>query len=106
MYEDIFIQVRYKLLTRINSKDILLIEADGNYSKVTTTNTSYLVSATLTQIEADLPQDLFCRVHRAYIVPLNRISDIDADTIYLDNKEIPIAKKYKENLFSRLKILR
>lgn len=106
MYEDIFIQVRYKLLTRVNSKDILLIEADGNYSRVTTTSNSYLISATLTQIEADLPQDLFCRVHRAYIVPLKRIRDIDTDTVFREDKQIPIARQYKENLFSRLKILR
>jgi two-component system LytT family response regulator len=106
MYEDIFIQVRYKLLTRVNSKDILLIEADGNYSKVTTIKNSYLVNATLTQIEADLNPDLFCRVHRAYIVPLSRISDIDADTIFIADKQIPIARQYRENLFSKLKILR
>jgi two-component system LytT family response regulator len=106
MYEDIFIQVRYKLLTRINSKDILLIEADGNYSKITTSNKSYLLSATLNQIEAELSPDLFCRVHRAYIVPLSRISDIDADTLFIEDKQIPIARKYRENLFRRLKILR
>jgi DNA-binding LytR/AlgR family response regulator len=106
MYQDIFIHVRHKLLTRINSKDILLIEADGYYSKITTTTGSYLVNATLTQIEAELPADLFCRVHRSYIIPISRIKDIDADIIHLDNKEIPFAKQYRKNLLDRIKIFR
>jgi two-component system LytT family response regulator len=106
MHEDIFINVSRKHLTKINSRDILLIEADGNYSKFITPTGNFLVTNTLAQIEAELSPEIFCRVHRAYIVPISRIRDIEGNIIFLDGKEIPLAKQYKENLLSRLKIFR
>lgn len=106
MHEDIFIHVRHKLIVRINSRDILFIEADSRYSKFITATGSYLVNATLTEIEADLPSDLFCRVHRAYIIPISGIKQIENDVIYIEDKRIPLKKQYKENLLKRLKIFR
>lgn len=106
MHQDIFILVKHKFLKRVNTRDILLIESEAYYSKFTTTTGSYLINATLTQIEADLPADLFCRVHRSYIIPISRIMSIDDDVIQLDNKSIPFGKQYRENLLSRLKIFK
>lgn len=106
MYEDILIHVRHKLLIRINSRDILLIEADSYYSRFITTTGSYLVNATLTQIEAYLPAHLFCRVHRSYIIPVSGIINIENDVINIHDKRIPLTKQYKENLLSRLKVIR
>jgi two-component system response regulator LytT len=106
MYEDIFINVGRKHFTRINSRDILLVEADGNYSKIITRSGHYLVKYSLSQIEAGLSPDVFCRVHRTYIVPISRINDIDGNVIILDDKKIELAKQYRENLLSRLKIFR
>jgi two-component system LytT family response regulator len=106
MHEDIFINVGRKHLTRINSSDILLIEADGNYSKIITKTSSYLVKDTLSQIEAELPKEIFCRVHRTYIIPISGINDIEGNFIIMDNKKIELARQYRENLLSRLKIFR
>ena len=106
MYEDILIHVRHKLLVRINSRDILLIEADSYYSKVITSTGSYLVNATLAQIEESLPAHLFCRVHRSYIIPISGIINIENDVINLHDRHIPLTKQYRENLLSRMKIIR
>jgi DNA-binding LytR/AlgR family response regulator len=106
MQEEIFLNIRRKLFTRINSGDILLIASEGNYSKFITTRGSYLVNTSITQIDAQLPPERFCRVHPTYIVPIARIKEIDGDLITLDDKQIPLAKKYRNNLFCRIKIFR
>lgn len=106
MDEDIFINVSRKHLTKVNSRDILLVEAYGNYCRFITSKGTYLVTNSLPEIEAKLSPEAFCRIHRSYIVPLTRINDIEGDTVILDDKEILLTKQYKENLLSRLKIIR
>lgn len=106
MQDDIFILVKNKYLTRLNCKDILLIEADGHYSKFITTTGNHLVHATLTQLETELPQEIFCRVHRSYIVRLGQINYIEENMIDLYTRQIPIAKSYKKGFLSRLNVFR
>jgi DNA-binding LytR/AlgR family response regulator len=90
----------------IDSHDILFIESNGRCTKLTTVTTSYILNVSLTQLEADLPADLFCRVHRAYIVQISRIIHINGNLIHLDNKDIPLARQYKKNLFICMKVLK
>ncbi|WP_090108069.1 LytTR family DNA-binding domain-containing protein [Chitinophaga sp. CF118] len=106
MYPEFFIFIRHNFAIKINSKDISFIESHGHYSKMAIVNTSYIINTGLAQLEADLPADLFCRVHRAYIVQIPHIIHIDNNLIHLDNGDIPFGKQYREKLFNRLKIYR
>jgi DNA-binding LytR/AlgR family response regulator len=102
----ILVQLKPNFFTRIEVTDISFIETEGHYAKLVTTKHSYLIRTSLTQLEQVLPAHLFCRVHRAYIVQLNRIIHINENLIQLENKDIPLGKPYRKNLFDRMQIIK
>lgn len=93
------------VLVRVEMKDILWIEALGDYTIINTADKKYVVHSTMKAIEGKLSPDTFIRVHRSYIVSVDKINSIDDTTIVLDKKFIPVGAVYKENLMKRLNLL-
>lgn len=92
------------ILQKINFNDILWLEAQGDYVKVNTTHKSYMVHATLKSIEDKLPPQ-FIRVHRSYIISLDKADRIEENIIYVKNKSIPVSDSYWKSLKDSLNIL-
>jgi DNA-binding LytR/AlgR family response regulator len=105
MHQDIFLKIKSKLFVRINSRDIHHIEVNDHYSKVITATHTYCINIALSKLEALLPADLFCRVNRSFIIPLFHITRIEDDVVLVNNKEITIDKKYRDNLLQRLNVI-
>jgi DNA-binding LytR/AlgR family response regulator len=105
MLKNIFLLIRRKHFAQVNPGTILLIEATGNYAKFVTTKGDYIIKASISQLETQLPPEDFCRVHRSYIVAIAMISEIIDDIIHLEGKQIPLAKQYKNELLSRITIV-
>lgn len=86
---------------KINHKlyfdDIDYIEGFGNYAKFFTKKGMLVTSETLTNIENKLPEITFVRVHKSFIVSLNKIDQIEGNTIRIGNKSIPVGKYYKKS---------
>ena len=76
--------------------DCLYAEAQGNYTKVVTTNTTLLTKMTFSALSALLPGGLFIRTHRSFIVNKAHIRYIEGNRIFIGNNEIPIAGAYKD----------
>ena len=93
------------MLKRISIDDILFLEAMGDYVKVHTTPKFHVVHATLKSIEEKLPSTKFLRVHRSYIVAINKIDFIQEGTIAIGKTTIPVADTHKSNLNKRLNLL-
>lgn len=93
------------MLKRISIDDILFLEAMGDYVKVHTAPKFHVVHATLKSIEEKLPQTKFLRVHRSYIVAINKIDFIQEGTITIGKTTIPVADTHKANLGKRLNLL-
>lgn len=89
------------LLVCIQIKDIMYFEAFGDYVKIGTSEKIYVIHSTLTKIENRLPAD-FLRVHRSYIVSLNKIKNIDQNNLQVGEKIIPISKPMKPKLMSKI----
>lgn len=78
-------------------RDILYIEASGDYMKVYTTTKYYLIHMTMKKLEETLPVDLFVRTHKSYIVSLARIHSLKAESVLLTGDiEIPVSGPYKD----------
>ena len=93
-------------LIKMNVKDILWIEALGDYITIhTTENKKYTIHSTMKVIETKLPPDKFIRVHRSYIVSVDNISSIDDNVIVIGKQLIPVGAVYKENLTKHLNFL-
>lgn len=93
------------VLKRISIDDILFLEAMGDYVKVHTAQKFHVVHATLKSIEEKLPATKFIRVHRSYIVAINKIDYIQEGTISIGKTSIPVADTHKSNLNRRLNLL-
>lgn len=93
------------VLKRIAIDDILFLEAMGDYVKVHTSQKFHVVHATLKSIEEKLPSSKFIRVHRSYIVAINKIDYIQEGTISIGKTSIPVADTHKSNLNKRLNLL-
>lgn len=68
----------------IKVEDIMYVEASGAYAKIVTENRKYITSKTLKVVEALLPKS-FVRIHRSYLVPLNKISSFNSQNVCLKN---------------------
>ena len=102
--ENLFIKVDSELIS-ISTKDVLWIEALGDYVNLITTTKKYTILSTMKNIEEKLPLNQFVRVHRSYFVRTDRIKKISDDIILVENKLIPVSKSYKKELYSRLNML-
>jgi DNA-binding LytR/AlgR family response regulator len=93
------------VLKRISIDDILYLEAMGDYVKVHTPQKFHVVHATLKSLEEKMPSSKFTRVHRSYIVAVNKIDFIQEGTISIGKASIPVADTYKAGLNKRLNLL-
>ena len=93
------------VLKRISVDDILYLEAMGDYVKVHTAQKFHVLHATLKSIEEKLPATRFIRVHRSYIVSLNKIDFIQEGVISIGKASVPVADTYRSTLNKRLNLL-
>ena len=92
-------------LIKINSEEILWIEALENYIIINTTEDKYTVHMTMKALEDKLPAEEFIRVHRSYFVRKDKIESIIEDGIVIGKKLIPVGRTYKKELSKNIKLL-
>ena len=104
--EFIFVKSKSRLI-KLNTKDIFFIEALKDYVVINTLNKRYTIHSTMKDIERKMPQDFFLRVHRSFIVRLDKIAQIEQPNLILEenNKIIPIGGSYKEELIKRINLI-
>jgi len=90
---------------KVDFKEIMYVEALRNYVKLHTSSKSYLVLISLRLIEKELPEHLFCRVHRSYIAGITHITSFDHEVVYIGNKTLPINRGFKNSIAEKVKIL-
>ncbi len=84
---------------KVDFQHILYIEARKNYTRlVMEERPTVLVLVTLKQWEKLLPSDLFCRVHRGYIVSIGKVISFDNRYVYLPGEKITIGEQYRNAL--------
>lgn len=102
--EDIFIKTEGKL-HKILLKDICYIKSEKNNISIFTDSDRINAIYTLSDIEDKLPKNMFVRVHKSFIISLEKIEAIDGEELILkkgknSEKQIPIGEFYKRNLMS------
>ncbi len=91
-------------LVKVLFEDILYVEALKDFSKLFLKDRPMLISAHLKLMEDLLPSDRFLRVHRSYIVALDKISAMQGNVVEIGKQEIPVGTTYKEELLRRLRL--
>lgn len=93
------------ILRKIRLDEILYLEAMGDYVKLHTGQKFHAVHSTLKSIEERLPDTKFIRVHRSYIVALDKIESIQDGDIIISRNAVPVADAYRSTLNSKLNLL-
>ncbi len=94
----IFVKTEYKII-KIDLEDILYIEALKDYIKIYTAHQPVLTLKSLKSFESRLPKDKFMRVHRSYLVAMNKINSVERNTVMIANQSIPISEGYRDRFY-------
>ncbi len=95
-----------KRLVKIALEDIAFVQAKGNYVLIARQkDEDLMVHTTMKKIIEKLPASIFHKVHRSYIVNVNKIVDIEDSSIVIGRSVIPIGKEQRNKLLDRLHLL-
>lgn len=92
----IYVKVDRKMV-KILVDDIIYIESDKDYVKVFTENSTIITRQTISSVEAMLTENKFFRIHRSYIVSLDKIKSFSAEMVAIGNMELPIGRLYRNS---------
>ena len=98
----IFIKTEYRL-EKINLNEILYIEGMRDYRCVYLNEKRIMTLQTFSDLEQELSSEHFFRVHKSFIVALDKIESIERDRIKINGALIPISETYKENFYNLIK---
>ena len=99
---DFFFVRSERKMVKINFDAILYIESLSDYLKIHTETKTIVTRETITNIEAKLPQKLFLRIHRSYIVAIKSITSYTNEYIEIKKKALPISRTYKDAILKKM----
>ncbi|WP_299223258.1 LytTR family DNA-binding domain-containing protein [uncultured Psychroserpens sp.] len=87
---------------RVFVEDILFIEGLKNYVSVQLQDEQIITYSTLKHLASRLPKSQFIQIHKSYIVALTHINKIENDTVWIDQKQLPIGNTYRKQFFESI----
>jgi len=91
-----------KKMVKVMLCDILYIESLKDYIRVKTADKDVITHQKISYLEEKLPDDLFIRIHRSFIVPLKKVESYSSSAIEVPGKELPIGRLYKNKVLDTL----
>jgi DNA-binding LytR/AlgR family response regulator len=85
-----------KRILKVYLDEIIYVESQKDYVRIVTEEKDVVTKQKISYLEERLPKDKFLRVHRSYIVPINRITAFSTTNIEIDEIELPIGRSYKQ----------
>lgn len=101
---DLYVNIDRRLI-KIDLTSIYLIEAKGDYIQIKTFNKNYTVHSTLKKIEDKLPDELFLKVHRSFVINTKHIIDIEDNSVLIEKDVVPVSRSNRPELMKRLNLL-
>ena len=102
----IFVRTEYRL-EKIAYAELLYIEGMRDYRKIHTTSKPIMTLQTFRDFQKEIPANILCRVHKSYMVSIDKIASIEKNAIRIGEKYIPISESYRQvfyDLINRAKI--
>ncbi|NEM98965.1 LytR/AlgR family response regulator transcription factor [Pontibacter burrus] len=88
---------------KVAYNDILYVEGLKNYISMYLPGQRLVTYQSLTELNGQLPQPPFYRVHRSYIISIDKVSMVDGNTVYIGDKAIPIGETYRESFLNMIR---
>jgi DNA-binding LytR/AlgR family response regulator len=102
--EHIFVKSNLKK-RKVILNNIKWIEALGDYIKLVSDEANIIVLSTLTAFESELPKDKFLRIHKSYIVNLDKIEKFSGKSVEVEGKQLPLSRHKRQILEKALEEL-
>ncbi len=94
----IFVKTEYRL-EKLLINELLYIEGMRDYRKIHTTTKRIMTLQTFNDFELEIPSNIMCRVHKSFMVALDKIDSIERDRIKIGEELIPISETYRKTFF-------
>ena len=102
--KEIYVNIDKRLI-KIEISSINFIQANGDYILIKTEGTNYTVHTTLKKIEDKLPKSSYLKIHRSYVINVNKIIDIQDSTVLIGKDLIPVSKNNRPILMESINLL-
>lgn len=101
--DDLFLKKNSRLI-RVDAKNIIYVEAQGDYVNIYTQKERFTILSTMKSVENRLSKNDFARIHNSYIIRLDKIVEIEDETISLGEKSLPLSRSFKNSFFQKLNL--
>lgn len=99
----IFVKTEYRY-ERIDIEDILYIEGMKDYLRIICSDKKIMTLQSFSKIEESLPSGKFCRIHKSYMVALDKIRSVERGVVIIADRRIPVSNTYKESFYNKIKL--
>ncbi|MBC8088212.1 MAG: response regulator transcription factor [Phycisphaerae bacterium] len=89
-------------LERVRFAELLYIEGDGDYRQVQTLSRRIGTLEKFSELEVRIAPDIACRVHKSYMVALDKVESVERDRIRIRDKFIPVSASYRDAFYARI----
>ena len=89
-------------LERVRFAELLYIEGDGDYRQIHALTRRISTLEKFSELEDRLPRDLVCRVHKSFMVALDKVESVERDRIRIRDKYVPISSSYRDDFYARI----
>lgn len=86
----------------IHLHDILYIQALQNYVQCYTKEQKFIVHLTMKSMQEQLPEAMFCRTHRSYIINMKNIDRITGNIVEIDGNKIPVSRNFSKEFYRKI----
>lgn len=100
--DHLFVKVGHRI-QKIAARDILYVEGMKDYLRIHTVHEKIMTLASFAKLEALLPASAFSRVHKSFIVAIDKIEHIEKNRIQIADRLIPISKTYANEFYKKLR---
>jgi DNA-binding LytR/AlgR family response regulator len=101
-FQDYILVQADKKTHKVNYDDILYMEAMGDYVKIFPAGKTLIVHHTLQKLQELLPSGRFFRIHKSYLISLQRIDYIEGNMVIINSTQLPIGQTYRGEFLARI----
>lgn len=97
----LFIKVDYSTV-KVSFDEIRFVEGLKDYIKIYVNEKFLITKSTIKNLESKLPPELFTRVHKSYIISIDKIDKIEYNHIFIGQNKIPIGTQFKNSFYEKI----
>jgi two-component system, LytTR family, response regulator len=97
----VFVKTEYRL-EKVMLNEIMYIEGMRDYRRLVMPDKKIMTLQTFKEFEQEIPANIICRVHKSYMVAIDKIDSVEKDVIRIGNEQIPVSETYKKLFFEQI----